>query len=298
MNDYYDSWRIMEELYIESKSRAINFYSPADSTAGRYTINKSRSQLTFSAMLYKNYGGNFMKKIILLIPLCVAMLAFSSCGSENNTAENTVSESPASVSENNADISENDEEITQNETSAAADKNAIEQPEEVPEAAPSKSIVVYFSCTGNTKAVAEIIAEKQGAYIYEIIPEQPYTDEDLDYGNRASRSTSEQNDSSSRPAISGSIDLIGYDTIYVGYPIWWADMPKIMYTFFDAYDLSGKIIAPFCTSGGSGLSGTPKTIAGLEPDATVTAGLHVSSYSPDNADTDVADWLAEIGLSE
>ena len=226
------------------------------------------------------------------------MLAFSACGSENNTAENNASEGSAAVSENSADISENNEKITQNETSSAADKNVAEQSAEVPETASSKSIVVYFSCTGNTKAVAEIIAEKQGADIYEIVPEQPYTDEDLDYGNRSSRSTSEQNDSSSRPAISGSIDLSSYDTVYVGYPIWWADMPRIMYTFFDAYDLSGKTIAPFCTSGGSGLSGTPKTIAVLEPDAAVTAGLHASSYSADDADADVANWLAEIGLSE
>ena len=239
-----------------------------------------------------------MKKIILLIPLCVAMLAFSACGSENNTAENNASEGSAAVSENSADISENNEKITQNETSSAADKNVAEQSAEVPKTASSKSIVVYFSCTGNTKAVAEIIAEKQGADIYEIVPEQPYTDEDLDYGNRSSRSTSEQNDSSSRPAISGSIDLSGYDTVYVGYPIWWADMPRIMYTFFDAYDLSGKTIAPFCTSGGSGLSGTPGTIAELESGATVLDGLHVSDSAADSAESSVSQWLADIGQAE
>lgn len=246
-----------------------------------------------------------MKNIFLIISFCTAMLAFSACGRENSTAVNTVTESsaailksPAAVSEDNENNAGNNEKITQNETSAAADGNGAEQPAEAPEPASSKSIVVYFSCTGNTKAVAEIIAEKQGADIYEIVPEQPYTDEDLDYGNRSSRSTSEQNDSSSRPAISGSIDLDGYDTVYVGYPIWWTDMPRIMYTFFDTYDLSGKIVAPFCTSGGSGLSGTPKTIAELEPNAIVTAGLHVSGYGTDNAYSDVGDWLAEIGLSE
>lgn len=211
-----------------------------------------------------------------------------------------MTESAAVISEDNADISDTDETITQNEATAAVVTTSVssEQAETPEEPASSKSIVVYFSCTGNTKAVAEIIAEKQGADIYKIVPEQPYTDEDLDYGNRSSRSTSEQNDSSSRPAISGSIDLDGYDTVYVGYPIWWADMPRIMYTFFDTYDLSGKTIAPFCTSGGSGLSGTPKTIAELEPNASVTAGLHVSGYGTDNAYSDVEDWLAEIGLSE
>lgn len=234
-----------------------------------------------------------MKKIILIISLCTAMLTLSACSGDNNSVQNTVTENPSAVSDDNADTSQKDEENTQNETSAAADGNVTEQPAEATEAASSKSIVVYFSCTGNTKAVAEIIAEKQGADIYEIVPEQPYTDEDLDYGDRSSRSTTEQNDDSSRPAISGSIDLSGYDTVYVGYPIWWADMPRIMYTFFDTYDLSGKTIAPFCTSGGSGLSGTPKTISGLEPDATVTAGLHAGG-----SEEEVSDWLSEIGLSE
>ncbi len=211
-----------------------------------------------------------MKKAALFFIMTAFMFIFASCGSENS---------------DNADFSETDEKNTQNEAAAVT-------------TASSKSIVVYFSCTGNTKAVAEIIAEKQGADIYEIVPEQPYTDEDLDYGNRSSRSTTEQNDSSSRPAISGSIDLGGYDTVYVGYPIWWADMPRIMYTFFDTCDMSGKTIAPFCTSGGSGLSGTPSAIEELEPDAAVTAGLHISSYSTDNADSDVEDWLAKTGLSE
>lgn len=233
-----------------------------------------------------------MKKIILFISLCTAILTLSACGNENNTVQNTVTESPAAVSEVDTDISEDDEESTQNGTTAAAAESVADASAETVETASPKSIVVYFSCTGNTKAVAEIIAEKQGADIYEIIPEQPYTDEDLDYGDRSSRSTKEQNDSSSRPAISGSIDLSGYDTVYVGYPIWWADMPRIMYTFFDTYDLSGKTIAPFCTSGGSGLSGTPKTISELEPDANVTAGLHA-----DGSEKEVSDWLTEIGLS-
>lgn len=212
------------------------------------------------------------------------------------TQDETTESTTENVTENTA---EQNEAVLPAETTASAVTTAAavaaasttsaetEQPATTTETAFPKSIVVYFSCTGNTKAVAEIIAEKQGADIYEIVPEQPYTDEDLDYGNRSSRSTSEQNDDSSRPTISGSIDLSGYDTVYVGYPIWWADMPRIMYTFFDTYDLSGKTIAPFCTSGGSGLSGTPKTISELEPDANVTAGLHAGG-----SEKEVSDWLS------
>lgn len=242
-----------------------------------------------------------MKKPALIFIMTAMMFIFASCGSENadnanSTSENSVTESVVLVSEDNADISDTKEETTHNEETAVTTFAQSEQAETPKEPASSKSIVVYFSCTGNTKSVAEIIAEKQGADIYEIVPEQPYTDEDLDYGNRSSRSTSEQNDSSSRPAISGSIDLDGYDTVYVGYPIWWADMPRIMYIFFDTYDFSGKTIAPFCTSGGSGLSGTSGTIAELEPDASVTAGLHVSGYSTDNVDSDIEDWLEANGI--
>lgn len=155
---------------------------------------------------------------------------------------------------------------------------------------------MYFSATGNTKAVAETLAELINADIYEIVPEQPYTSEDLNYNNRDSRSTSEQNDKNARPAISGSItNLDQYDVIYVGYPIWWGDMPRILYTFFDSYDFGGKTIAPFCTSGGSGLSGTPRTIADLESGATVLDGLHVGSSSANNAQNSLNQWLASIG---
>src|SRR5699024_1923418 len=127
--------------------------------------------------------------------------------------------------------------------------------------------------TGNTKAVAEIFAEEKNWDIYEIVPEQPYTDADLDYNDSSSRSTVEQNDENARPAISGSIENIeDFDVIYVGFPIWWGDMPRILYTFFDNYDLSGKTIAPFATSGGSGISGAVESIRELEPEATVTEG--------------------------
>ncbi len=107
----------------------------------------------------------------------------------------------------------------------------------------------------------------------------------------------EEQRENARPAISGSIDNIGdYDVIYVGYPNWWGDMPMILYTFFDSYDLSGKTIAPFCTSGGSGLSNTVNEIKELEPDATVTDGLHIGSSSASSPDNAVSDWLAGLGL--
>ena len=226
----------------------------------------------------------------------------SSESSETQSSSETTTSNESSVTQSNSETStssENSETQSGVETSTSEQSSESTQSPEQPDQSQTKALVVYFSATGNTKAVAETLAESTGADIYEIVPEQPYTAEDLNYNDRSTRATAEQNDPNARPAISGGIDnLDQYDVIYVGYPIWWGDMPRIIYTFFDTYDLSGKTIAPFCTSGGSGLSGTPKTIAELEPSAIVTAGLHVSGYGTDNAYSDAGDWLAEIDLSE
>ena len=107
----------------------------------------------------------------------------------------------------------------------------------------------------------------------------------------------EEQSTDARPAISGSIEnMEQYDVIYVGYPNWWSDMPMILYTFFDTYDLSGKTIAPFCTSGGSGLSGTVNKIKELEPNAAITDGLHVGSSSSADLDNAVSDWLEQNNI--
>lgn len=185
------------------------------------------------------------------------------------------------------------------EPSSAAQEEQPGEPSAEGDSSEAKALVVYFSATGNTKTVAETLAGLQGADLYEIVPEQPYTDEDLNYNDRSTRATMEQNDPDARPAIQGSItDFEQYDVVYVGYPIWWGDMPRILYTFFDAYDFSGKTIAPFCTSGGSGLSGTPGTIAELETGAEVLDGLSISGSAADNAEDSVSEWLESIGLAK
>lgn len=214
-----------------------------------------------------------MKKIAALLMISVMVFGLAACGNNNKTSEaNKV------TSSDNTNAST---EQTRQSNETGTDT----------EAETGNSLVVYFSATGNTKAVAETLAEMQGADLYEIVPEEPYTEEDLDYSDRSHRATAEQDDANARPAISGGIDNIAdYDVIYVGYPIWWGDMPRILYTFFDTYDLAGKTIAPFCTSGGSGLSGTTDVIAELEPEATVLDGLHASSS---NAESDLSDDIAE-----
>lgn len=117
----------------------------------------------------------------------------------------------------------------------------------------SKTLVVYFSATGITKPLAEYASEILSADIYEIVPEEPYTEADLAYYTNG-RADQEQNDSSARPAISGSIEnMEEYDTIVLGYPIWHGQAPRIINTFLESYDFSGKTIIPFCTSHSSGV---------------------------------------------
>lgn len=157
-----------------------------------------------------------------------------------------------------------------------------------------KALIVYFSWSGNTEAVAGEIQRATGADMFELIPGTPYTD---DYNALLSIAQNERR-SGTRPAISGGVDdLSDYDVIFLGYPNWWADMPMIVYTFLDTYDLSGKTIAPFCTSGGSGLSGTLNTIRNMEPQANVLDGLHVGGSSASNSSAAVTRWLQRNGLA-
>lgn len=129
-----------------------------------------------------------------------------------------------------------------------------------------KSAVVYFSATGNTKEVSGYIAEEVDADLIEIIPAEEYTAEDLDYNNDNCRANTEQNNENARPEIANDIDVTIYDVIYLGYPIWWGDVPKIILTFLDNTDLNGKTVIPFCTSGGSSISTSLNTLKEYKSD--------------------------------
>lgn len=120
-------------------------------------------------------------------------------------------------------------------------------------------LVVYFSATGTTKGVAEKIAALTDADIFEIVPAEPYTAADLNWNDRNSRTSVETDDPSCRPEIDGEpVDLEGYSTIFIGYPIWWGDIPRIMSTFVESYDFGEITMIPFCTSGGSGVGQSDK----------------------------------------
>ena len=118
----------------------------------------------------------------------------------------------------------------------------------------NKTLVAVFSASGVTKRVGEEIAKITGTDFYEIVPKEIYTSADLDWMNKKSRSSIEMNDPSARPEIAGDpVDMASYDTLIIGFPIWWGVAPRIIDTFLESYDLSGKKIISFCTSGGSGV---------------------------------------------
>lgn len=144
-------------------------------------------------------------------------------------------------------------------------------------------LVVYFSATGTTKEAAKKVKKATGGTLYEIKAKIPYTEADLDYSRDDCRAELEQQDENARPEIKGKVKNIRkYDVIFVGYPIWWGKEPKIIRTFLESYNLKGKKIVPFCTSGGSGISGSMKGVKAAAKGATVVRGKDLTELSYKN----------------
>lgn len=137
----------------------------------------------------------------------------------------------------------------------------------------SNTLVAYFSASGTTARAAANLAQATGADLFEIRPAQPYTRADLNWNNKSSRSSVEMNDESCRPAIASTVDnMDAYSTVFVGFPIWWYVEPRIIDTFLESYDFSGKTVVPFATSGGSGLGRAPQRMATIAKGAMVCEG--------------------------
>ena len=155
-----------------------------------------------------------------------------------------------------------------------------------------KTLIAYFSAGGVTKQVAEAYAALTGADLFEIVPEQLYTDADLNWRDKQSRSSVEMNDRSCRPAISSKAgDMSGYDVVFVGFPVWWYREPSIIDTFVESYDCSGKTIVPFATSGGSDIGDSGKNIAELAKGARVDAGR---KFSANASEADLKAWAEKF----
>ena len=245
-----------------------------------------------------------MKRIVMALLMAAMAISLTACGGNagqgGNTASDTLEkkQSPepkgepeaASVQPETNGTSEPSEDaaLTGMDSTDAADS------QDVSDAEGSKVLVAYFSATGTTKGVAEIIAENKGADMYEIVPQEPYTDADLNWHDDKSRSTIEMNDSSSRPEINGAVEnMEQYDIVFIGYPIWWGEAPRIVSTFMESYSFEGKILIPFCTSSSSGLGSSGKNLEELTNGAEWLEGKRFGSGA---SSEEVISWIEGLNL--
>ncbi len=171
---------------------------------------------------------------------------------------------------------------TQKQSEQTSSSNNAQNPKEM------KTLVAYFSASGVTKGVAQKLAEVAGADLHEITPEKRYTDADLDWHNKQSRSSVEMADKNSRPAITDKLEnMADYDVIYVGFPIWWYTAPTIINTFMESYDFKGKTVIPFATSGGSTIEQACKDLKAAYPDVNWKDGKLLNNATA----TDLQKWV-------
>lgn len=248
-----------------------------------------------------------MKKTIAFLLSLFMIMSLVACGNssaqteqpsaESNSARSSVTEETSVPEESSTAEAEPETEAVQPdelETTEATSEIEAEAELEI-QTEGRKVLVAYFSATNTTEGVAEHIANGLSADIYEIVPEEPYTDADLNYNDNNSRTTIEMNDPSARPAISGSVENMDqYDIVFIGYPIWWGEAPRIVSTFVESYDFSGKTIVPFCTSGGSGIGSSASNLEQLTSGATWLDGRRLNGS--DSLDT-VMEWVDSLGLN-
>ena len=243
-----------------------------------------------------------MKKLFAVILALCMILALAACGAPSGAAAagDSAAASPAVPQETEPQDAAGNDSAGTPAPEAASPAPADASENSTPDAETnSKILVAYFSCTGTTEGIATQVVDLLNADVYQIVPEEPYTDADLNYNDSASRTSVEMNDSTSRPAISGSVENIAdYDIIFIGYPIWWGQAPHIIYTFFESYDFSGKTIVPFCTSGSSGVGSSASNLHGCTSDAAVW--LDGTRLSRGISQSDLEAWLGglELGLLE
>lgn len=251
-----------------------------------------------------------MKKIIgLCMAVLVVVAALSGCGvaSDESGREDNVTnnETPVQNETNVSDEASASDEISDtalNETGSEERKTLVvyfsmpetTNPDNMSREEELSTVVIDGEVLGNTQYVAMVIAENTDADIFRIEPVTPYPLEHSELEDIAQREQSE----AARPEIAGEVENINqYDTIFFGFPNWYYDMPMIMYSFLDQYDLSGKTIVPFVTSGGSGFSDAISTITEMEPEADVVKnGLSISRNVVEDAEDDIIQWLTDGGF--
>ena len=259
-----------------------------------------------------------MKKVTAVLAGVVLAIGLTACGSQgsgNNTAEvrqeeegvtsEDTQESSALPEQETGDQSDavqvQQETTSQTEQQAEGDMDTSAEDTDQTSAEGGKTLVVYYSATGNTESVAGYIAAATNADTFVLEPVEPYSSEDLNWTDENSRVVYEHDNPEERNVelVAATVDdWDAYDTIFIGYPNWWADLPMPVYTFLEEYDFGGKTIIPFVTHGGSGFSGTVRTISDLQPDALVSENtLSLSRNDVADSEEDVASWAESLGLN-
>lgn len=220
-----------------------------------------------------------MKRLTALFLSFTLLFALSACGQadDNSAAE---PDAPTAAQPAPTPPAESD-----------APTDAPDAPET--DSAGGKTLIAYFSWSGNTEALADMIAAHTGGDLFEIVPQTPYTD---DYDALLDAAQTEQQENA-RPAVANQVEnWDAYDTVFVGYPNWWSDAPMVVLSFLERYDCTGKTIVPFATSGGGGFGRSTDSITASAVGATILEGFHVSGASVSDADADVAAWIDSLGL--
>ena len=227
--------------------------------------------------------------MVLSLAACAGTNSNGTANKQENEAQKTSEENVTSAesekarvettSANSSAVSEAPSQTVSNDTDPATENMTTH----------SAVLVAYFSATGTTKGVAERIAAVTGGDLYEILAADPYTAADLNYNDRSSRSTSEQNDKTDRPAIgSEDISLEGYTTVYLGFPIWWGEEPRILDTFVEKYSFEGITVIPFCTSSSSGIGRSGPNMEALAGTGTWLEGKR---FSGSVSEADLQTWI-------
>lgn len=228
-----------------------------------------------------------MKKMLAI--LFSAMMAFSLAACSSGASSSGADSSPASPTPSPEQVSASSEPVESAETPVSADSAAEAEPTEA-----GGTLVAYFSWSGNTRQVAEIIAQETGADLFEIDTVTPYTD---DYNTLLDVAQEEQSQDA-RPELNAQVEnWDSYDTIFVGYPNWWSDAPMAVYTFLESYDFTGKTVIPFNTSASGGFG---RSLTGLEESAagaTILEGLALTEGELGDAQNHVTTWLDSLGLN-
>lgn len=228
-----------------------------------------------------------MKRFLALLITLALAGTLAACGGTKN-------------GQNDPDMGQTSQEEAQSEKGTSAPESSPPISSTDDEVAPSaeeeaaRVLIAYFSATGNTEGIAAALQEILDADLYEIVPAEPYTDQDLAYNTDDCRANQEQNDPDARPAISAPLETIeGYDVIFLGYPIWWGQAPKIIYTFLESCDFGDIVIVPFCTSGSSGIDGSVDDLHALAPEADWLEGRRFSAGADEE---ELTQWVEELDL--